>query len=78
MDWSQNDFAKSTVAPYSSRGGVVPTVSMPVSWDEVSDVADAGQVDRLCFTPDVALSRAEHGDLVAPVLCVEQTLPDGG
>lgn len=78
VDWSQNDFAKSTVAPYSLRGGVLPTVSMPVSWDEVSDVADGGEVERLCFTPDVALSRAEHGDLFAPVLCVEQTLPDGG
>jgi bifunctional non-homologous end joining protein LigD len=35
VDWSQNDPGKSIVAPYSLRGLRLPTVSMPVSWDEV-------------------------------------------
>jgi bifunctional non-homologous end joining protein LigD len=31
VDWGQNDFGKSTVAPYSLRGWPVPTVSTPVT-----------------------------------------------
>ena len=75
VDWSQNDFAKSTVAPYSLRGRAVPTVAMPVTWDEVADVADHGRPERLLFRADAALRRAEEGDLFAPVLTVAQTLP---
>ncbi len=35
IDWSQNNAAKTTVAPYSLRARDQPTVSTPVSWDEV-------------------------------------------
>ena len=35
IDWSQNNAAKTTVAPYSLRARPQPTVSTPVSWDEV-------------------------------------------
>ena len=72
VDWSQNDFGKSTVAPYSLRGWQVPTVSMPISWGEVSDGVRG---ERLLFLPDDALRRAEAGDLFGPVLSVQQVLP---
>ncbi|MGK2930244.1 MAG: non-homologous end-joining DNA ligase, partial [Acidimicrobiales bacterium] len=42
IDWSQNSRHKTTVAVYSLRARTRPTVSTPVSWDEVSDIADGG------------------------------------
>jgi bifunctional non-homologous end joining protein LigD len=36
LDWSQNNAAKTTVAPYSLRAGPRPTVSTPLTWDEVA------------------------------------------
>jgi bifunctional non-homologous end joining protein LigD len=60
LDWSQNNAAKTTVAPYSLRGRDTPTVSTPLTWTEVS----AGQPVR--FLPQDVLARvAEHGDLLA-------------
>jgi bifunctional non-homologous end joining protein LigD len=63
VDWSQNNPAKTTVAPYSLRAKQSPTVSTPVTWDEVeSGVA-------LSFTAAEVLDRvADHGDLFAGVL----------
>ncbi len=77
VDWSQNDFGKSTVAPYSLRGRPVPTVSTPLSWEEVSEAARPGQERRALFLPDEALRRAGDGDLFPPVVVVEQVLPEG-
>ena len=66
IDWSQNNGSKTTVAPYSLRARQFPTVSTPVSWDEV---AACRQPQDLFFTADVVLDRvAEHGDLFAPLL----------
>ncbi|MGN6609516.1 MAG: non-homologous end-joining DNA ligase [Jatrophihabitans sp.] len=63
VDWSQNNPAKTTVAVYSLRARPEPTVSTPLTWDEV----EAGGVLR--FTAAEALERVErHGDLFAPVL----------
>jgi bifunctional non-homologous end joining protein LigD len=79
VDWGQNDAGKSTVAPYSLRGLPVPTVSTPVTWDEVEGVAASGDPGVLTFLPTDVVRRLEGGDLFAPVLRVEQTLPgDGG
>lgn len=36
VDWSQNNGAKTTVAPYSLRARPTPTVSTPLTWDEVA------------------------------------------
>lgn len=36
IDWSQNNAAKTTVAPYSLRGKVTPTVAAPRSWRELA------------------------------------------
>lgn len=77
VDWSQNAFHKTTVAPYSLRARPEPTVSTPVEWDEVEACA-AGEAE-LRFTSDEALERAEsYGDLFAPVLSTEQELPVPG
>jgi bifunctional non-homologous end joining protein LigD len=77
VDWSQNHQSKTTVAVYSLRARERPTASTPVTWDEVADVADSGDKGKLVFESDAVLDRIEkHGDLFAPVLELEQELPD--
>ena len=76
IDWSQNDEHKTTVSVYSLRAKERPTVSTPVSWDEVQACLDAGDSDLLRFEYDAVLARvAEHGDLFAEVLTLRQRLP---
>ena len=66
VDWSQNNAAKTTVAPYSLRARPEPWVSTPLTWDEV----------EACRTPEDLRFRAEQvlervdelGDLFAPLL----------
>ena len=66
VDWSQNSAAKTTVSVYSLRAGDRPTVSTPVTWDEV---AACTSPDDLVFTSNDVLARvADHGDLFAPLL----------
>ncbi len=66
IDWSQNNGAKTTVAPYSLRAREHPTVSTPVTWDEVAACQEPGD---LFFTAPDMLARAESdGDLFAPLL----------
>jgi bifunctional non-homologous end joining protein LigD len=63
VDWSQNNPAKTTVAPYSLRARDEPTVSTPLSWEEVA----SGEALR--FTAEQVLDRVDaHGDLFAGVL----------
>ncbi|MGH9015741.1 MAG: non-homologous end-joining DNA ligase [Acidimicrobiia bacterium] len=79
VDWSQNDRHKTTVCAYSLRARARPTVSMPLTWDEVSDAVDAGDAEVLAFDAAAALSRVEHlGDLYAANLEREQELPELG
>jgi bifunctional non-homologous end joining protein LigD len=67
IDWSQNNGAKTTVAPYSLRAREHPTVSTPVTWDEVGACR---KVADLFFTaPDVLARVEERGDLFAPLIC---------
>jgi bifunctional non-homologous end joining protein LigD len=76
VDWSQNDEKKTTVNVYSVRARERPTVSTPVTWDEVSDCLEAGDPGLLVFDTEQVLGRVEElGDLFAPVLSVRQTLP---
>ncbi|HEY6622595.1 MAG TPA: non-homologous end-joining DNA ligase [Acidimicrobiales bacterium] len=64
IDWSQNHPAKTTVAVYSLRARQEPTVSTPVSWDEVDRCVAADDPGLLRFTADQVLGRVEeHGDL---------------
>jgi bifunctional non-homologous end joining protein LigD len=76
VDWSQNDAHKTTVNVYSVRARERPTVSTPVSWDEVSACRDAADPELLAFDTEAVLARhAADGDLFAPLLSLEQRLP---
>jgi bifunctional non-homologous end joining protein LigD len=76
IDWSQNDEHKTTVCVYSLRARERPTVSTPITWDEVEAVLRTRDPDDLAFTSDEVLERvAEHGDCFAPVLELQQELP---
>lgn len=73
VDWSQNSRHKTTVAPYSLRAKPTPTVSTPITWDEVGDCADG---EKLSYGAADVLQRIEvHGDLFAPTLTLQQELP---
>jgi bifunctional non-homologous end joining protein LigD len=77
VDWSQNTEYKTTVCVYSLRARPQPTVSAPLTWDEVEDVTASRDPDDLVFTASDVLERvSEHGDLFAPVLELRQELPD--
>jgi bifunctional non-homologous end joining protein LigD len=77
VDWSQNDYSKTTVAVYSLRCRPRPWVSMPLTWDEIGELADDGDPESVRFEAPRALERvAELGDLFAPVLELKQRLPD--
>ncbi len=79
VDWSQNDFHKTTVNVYSVRARERPTVSTPVSWDEVRAAHDAGDPEQLTFDTDQVLARIESmGDLFAPLTSLKQALPQLG
>ena len=68
IDWSQNNGSKTTIAPYSLRARQFPTVSTPVSWDEVESCR---QPRDLFFTaPDVLDRAGRLGDLFAPLLAL--------
>ena len=71
IDWSQNSRHKTTVAAYSLRARPQPTVSTPVSWDEVEDDSH-----ELVFDANEVLDRIEQlGDLFSMVLEMRQELP---
>ncbi len=76
IDWSQNDDSKTTVCVYSLRARPHPTVSTPVTWDEVAHVVETGDPEDLVFEADAVLERvAAQGDLFAPLNEIEQPLP---
>jgi bifunctional non-homologous end joining protein LigD len=76
VDWSQNDDYKTTVNVYSLRAKDQPTVSTPVTWQEVENCLKKGDLELLVFTSDNVLRRAEKsGDLFEPVLKLKQKLP---
>jgi DNA ligase D-like protein (predicted polymerase)/DNA ligase D-like protein (predicted 3'-phosphoesterase) len=63
IDWSQNNPAKTTVAPYSLRARDLPTVSTPVTWREVERCRTPA--DLVFTAPDVLARLDKHGDLLA-------------
>jgi bifunctional non-homologous end joining protein LigD len=76
VDWSQNDEHKTTVNVYSVRAKERPTVSTPVTWEEVDRAHASRDPAALAFeTSDVLERVATQGDLFAPVLTLEQELP---
>jgi bifunctional non-homologous end joining protein LigD len=77
VDWSQNDEHKTTVAVYSLRARERPTVSTPVSWEEVERALEREDRQSLTFEAGEVLERvSEHGDLFAPVVELAQELPE--
>ncbi|MFD3775959.1 non-homologous end-joining DNA ligase [Streptomyces sp. NPDC058612] len=66
VDHSQNAAAKTTAAPYTLRARPRPTVSAPVSWDEVADCRTAS--DLVFLADDIAPRLALDGDLFAPLV----------
>jgi bifunctional non-homologous end joining protein LigD len=76
VDWSQNDPHKTTVAVYSLRAKDHPTVSTPVTWEEVAHALKKKNAKLLTFEAHDVLKRVKtHGDLFAPVLKLKQKLP---
>lgn len=76
VDWSQNDEHKTTICVYSLRAKDEPTVSTPVTWDEVANCLKKKNAKLLKFVSDKTLARVEKmGDLFAPVEKLKQKLP---
>jgi len=76
VDWSQNDEHKTTISVYSLRAREQPTVSTPVTWDEVEQALKKKDAGRLVFEAKDVLARVEKmGDLFEPVQKQKQKLP---
>src|ERR1700689_4310244 len=77
VDWSQNDEHKTTIAVYSLRAREHPTVSTPVTWEEVERAHKKKEANLLVFEAKQGVARVDKmGDLFAPVLELKQRLPD--
>lgn len=77
VDWSQNHRSKTTVSVYSLRARERPTASTPLAWEEVEAADDSGDGSALVFEAGEVVERIEdRGDLFAPVLKLEQDLPE--
>src|SRR5438132_3621259 len=76
VDWSQNDEHKTTICVYSLRAKEEPTVSTPVTWEEVEKCLKKKKADLLNFRSDKTLARVEKmRDLFDPVEKLKQELP---
>ncbi|HZR78052.1 MAG TPA: non-homologous end-joining DNA ligase [Chthoniobacterales bacterium] len=76
VDWSQNDEHKTTVCVYSLRAKEEPTVSTPVTWEEVETCLKKKKADLLKFRSDQTVARVKKmGDLFAPIEKLKQKLP---
>jgi bifunctional non-homologous end joining protein LigD len=76
VDWSQNDEHKTTISVYALRARERPTVSTPVTWDEVENTLKKKNAKLLVFESKQTLDRVEKmGDLFAPLLNLKQKLP---
>ena len=76
VDWSQNDRHKTTVCAYSLRIADRPTVSTPISWDEIETALGAKDRGALTFEATAVLDRVSGGlDHYAASLTEHQELP---
>ncbi|MCU1271304.1 MAG: primase-like protein [Acidobacteriaceae bacterium] len=76
VDWSQNDEHKTTISVYALRARERPTVSTPVTWDEVANTLKKKDASLLVFESQQVLDRVEKmGDVFAPLLTLKQKLP---
>ena len=77
VDWSQNDEHKTTIAVYSLRARERPTVSTPVTWEEVELAFKKKDPKLLVFEAQQVLERVQkRGDLFDPLLNLKQKLPE--
>jgi bifunctional non-homologous end joining protein LigD len=77
VDWSQNDEHKTTIGVYSLRAREHPTVSTPITWDEVERALKKKNAGLLVFEASQTVARFEKkGDLFEPLLELKQKLPD--
>jgi bifunctional non-homologous end joining protein LigD len=68
VDWLQNDPTRQTVAPYSLRGGPLPTVAAPLTWEEIEEAAASRRGEQLLVVADGLAARLErYGDLFSPL-----------
>lgn len=75
-DWSQNDASKTTVCAYSLRARERPTVSAPVTWQEVERGLHDDDPALLQFEAADVIERVRRlGDLFEPVRSLQQELP---
>ncbi len=75
VDWSQNDEHKTTICVYSLRAREEPTVSTPVTWDEVTNCLKKKKTDLLKFRSEKTLARmGKMGDLFEQVEKLKQKL----
>ena len=76
VDWSQNNEHKTTVNVYSLRAKDRPTISTPITWDELKRALRTKRPESLEFEPKDVLARVQKlGDLWAPVSTLRQKLP---
>ncbi|UNZ19454.1 non-homologous end-joining DNA ligase [Streptomyces sp. 891-h] len=66
VDWSQNNQAKTTAAPYTLRAKERPTVSTPLTWEELA--AARKPQDLVFVSSDLPPRIEECGDLLALLL----------
>jgi bifunctional non-homologous end joining protein LigD len=76
VDWSQNAEPKRPVCGDSLRAKDEPTVSTPVTWDEVENCLKKKKADLLKFRCEKTLQRVDKmGDLFEPIEKLKQKLP---
>jgi bifunctional non-homologous end joining protein LigD len=77
VDWSQNDQHKTTISVYALRAREHPTVSTPITWEEVEQALKKKDAGRLVFEAKDVLARVQKmGDLFEPVQRLKQKLPE--
>lgn len=77
VDWGGNSPGRSTIAAYSLRATPWPTISIPVTWEEIEEALATRTPELLIFLPDDVVERIDRfGDLFRPVLELTQPLPD--
>jgi bifunctional non-homologous end joining protein LigD len=73
VDFSQNAAAKTTATAYTLRARDTPTVSAPLTWDEVAGCRSAADLDVTAADLPARLDR--HGDLLGPLLDPDRARP---
>ncbi|MFJ7057222.1 non-homologous end-joining DNA ligase [Streptomyces griseobrunneus] len=73
VDFSQNSASKTTATPYTLRARTEPTVSAPVTWDEIEGCRNP---EALVFRADGMAARlGRYGDLLGPLLDPDRARP---